>query len=124
MQSDQSALSDELQQTVKPNESLCEQILNMGFDIELVREALKNTSNDMQKAIDNLLKMQADGTYTDALKEILRTVTPANDPNAPSTSSMPSTSQLLDRIQSHEEEMDVRTNRSNFNYKHTKIFLH
>lgn len=114
LQNDQTALRDELLQTVKPDESLCEQILNMGFNIELVREALKNTSNDMQKAIDSLLKMQADGTYADALKELLQNINinqnSANiftDQNAPSTSSMPSTSQLLNRIQDHEEEMDV-----------------
>lgn len=77
----------------------------MGFDVELVREMLKNTTNDMQKAIENLLKMQADGSYTDALKEVLKN---ANiDPNTPSTSSMPSTSQLLNHIQDQEEEMDV-----------------
>lgn len=77
----------------------------MGFDIELVRDALKNSSNDMQKAIENLLKMQADGTYADALKNVLQHMN--IDPNAPSTSSMPSTSQLLDRLQDREEEMDV-----------------
>lgn len=100
MQENQSALRDELQQTVKPDESLCEQILNMGFDIELIREALQNSSNDMQKAIENLLKMQTDGSYTDALKEALENT--SIDPNAPSCST-----QLLDRIQDHEEEMNV-----------------
>lgn len=113
-------------QTVKPDENLCEQILNMGFDIELVRDALKNTSNDMQTAIDNLLKMQADGTYADALKELLKNVNigqnPRNDPNAPSTSTMPSTSQLLDQLQNHEEEMDVRTNRNNYLFWKNGIF--
>lgn len=86
---------------------MCEKILNMGFDIELVREALKNSSNDMQQAIDNLLKMQADGSYGDALKVVLQNMN--IDPNAPSTSSssMPSTSQLLTHIQDREEEMDV-----------------
>lgn len=105
LQDNPSVLRDELQQTVKPDESLCEQILNMGFDIELVRDALKNSSNDMQKAIENLLKMQADGSYTEALKEVLKNIN--IDPNAPSTSSMPSTSQLLNHIQDREEEMSV-----------------
>lgn len=108
MQSEQSILQNELLQTVKPDESLCEQILSMGFDAELVREVLKNTTNDMQKAIENLLKMQADGTYPDALKKVLETVE-ANSPSpSTSTSSMPSTSQqLLDHMQNHEEEMQV-----------------
>lgn len=110
LQKNQTALRDELQQTVKPDERLAEQILNMGFDIELIRDALKNSSNDMQRAIDSLLKMQADGTYPDALKKVLESVN--IDPNAPSTSS--STSQLLSQIhQNHAEEMDVSINKSN-----------
>lgn len=74
LQENQSSLRDELEQTVKPDESLCEQIMNMGFDIDLVRQVLKNSTNDMQKAIENLLKMQADGSYEDALKDALNSV--------------------------------------------------
>lgn len=68
------ALRDELLQTVKPDETLCNEISNMGFDIELVRDALKSTTNNMQKTIENLLKMQSDGTYENAVKEILKNV--------------------------------------------------
>lgn len=97
------ALRDELQQTVKPDESLCKQILNMGFDIELVREALKNTSNDMQKTIENLLKMQADGTYQDTLKDVLKNVTLLL-PQQQNAGDQPSTSTA---VQNLEEEMEV-----------------
>lgn len=111
MQDNQSALHDELLQTVKPDESLCEQILSMGFDVELVREVLKNTTNDMQKAIENLLKLQADGTYADALKEVIKNASISQSAfsglDTPSTSSTPSTSQLLNHIQNHEEEMQA-----------------
>ncbi|XP_055305346.1 NEDD8 ultimate buster 1 [Sitodiplosis mosellana] len=77
LQENQSILHDELLQSVKPDESLCEQIRNMGFDIEMIRQALKDTTNDMSKAIENLLQMQANGTYQDALKEVLKSVPPA-----------------------------------------------
>lgn len=96
-------LQNELHQTVKPDENLCQQILNMGFDIELIRQVLKNNTNDMQKAIDSLLKMQSDGTYGNVLEEVLKSL--PTDPNAPSTSSMPSTSAA---IQDMADEMQVR----------------
>lgn len=103
MQENQSVLRDELLQSVKPDESLCEQILNMGFDIELIRNALRDTTNDMQKAIENLLKMQADGSYQDALKEVLQNVPLLeNAINQPSTST--STAQF---IQNREDELEV-----------------
>lgn len=95
-------LQNELHQTVKPDENLCQQILNMGFDIELIRQVLKNNTNDMQKAIDSLLKMQSDGTYGNILEEVLNNL--PTDPNAPSTSSMPSTSAA---IQDMADEMQV-----------------
>lgn len=110
LQENQSSLRDELQQTVKPDESLCEQIMNMGFDIDLVREVLKNTTNDMQTAIENLLKMQADGSYENALKEALKSVPMALGalnacgPGASSSSSNPSTSTA---IQNLGDEMEV-----------------
>lgn len=89
LQENQSVLRDELQQTVQPNENLAQQIIGMGFDIELVRKALQNSTNDMQKAIENLLKMQSNGSYESALKEAIETVSKvslAAGVNAPSTS--------------------------------------
>lgn len=70
----------------------------MGFDIELIREALKNTTNDMQKAIENLLRMQSDGSYQNALQDVLKNLPASSDPNAPSTSTA---------IQNMEDEMQV-----------------
>lgn len=117
LQENQSVLRDELLQSVKPDESLCEQILNMGFDIELIRSALKDTTNDMQKAIENLLKMQADGSYQNALKEVLQNVPSLeNAINQPSTST--STAQ---RVQDREDELEVSFILIIVNYDHTFI---
>lgn len=107
LQENQTVLRDELQQTVKPDENLCQQILNMGFDIELVRNALKNSTNDMQMAIDSLLKMQADGTYNSILKNVLDNLaqtdtTPST--SAPMSSELPSTSQAAQNLK---DEMQV-----------------
>lgn len=102
LQENQSLLRDELLQTVKPDESLCEQILNMGFDIEMIRQVLKETTNDMEKTIERLLQMQASGTYQDALKEVLENVPAAlgNALNQASTSAAQS-------VQDREDEMEV-----------------
>lgn len=121
LQENQSVLRDELLQSVKPDESLCEQILNMGFDIELIRNALRDTTNDMQKAIENLLKMQADGSYENALKEVLQNVPSLeNAINQPSTSA--STAQ---RFQDREDELEVILILNIINYDHafTNIIL-
>lgn len=112
LQENQSALRDELLQTVKPDETLCREISNMGFDIELVRDALKATTNDMQKTIENLLRMQADGTYENAVKEILKHVgenlSVGLGADQPSTSTSTSTSTLTSNaVQDLADEMDV-----------------
>lgn len=75
----------------------------MGFDIELVRDALKNTSNDMQKAVENLLKMQSDGTYQTALKEVIQNVASLL-PQQQNAENQPSTSTAVRNL---EEEMEV-----------------
>lgn len=46
----------------------------MGFDIEVVRNVMKNSQNDMNKAIASLLEMQADGTYNNLLQQIRDTL--------------------------------------------------
>lgn len=104
MQENQSVLRDELQQTVKPNENLAQLMTGMGFDIELVRQALKDSTNDMQKAVENLLKMQADGSNQGALQTALETV---SNMAAAGGLDMPSTSSQA--VQNLEEEQQVRT---------------
>lgn len=111
LQENQSTLREELANSVKPDEVLCEQIINMGFDIELIRQALKDTSNDMQKAIESLLKLQADGNYQDALKQVIQNVATLHDPNQPSTSgsnsAVDAASKMVKHLEEKNEEMEV-----------------
>lgn len=112
LQQNQSTLRDELMKSVTPDEVLCEQIISMGFDIELIRQALKDTSNDMQKAIENLLKLQANGSYHDALKEVIQNATQLQDSVIqPSTSGSSSASacvsKALKTLEERAEEMEV-----------------
>lgn len=101
LQSQNSELQDEFSRSIKPDENLCEKIAIMGFDMELIKSMLKETSNDVQKTIENLLKMQNDGTYENTLKELvsnLSTSDPSNPPPNPLDPSMPSTSRITENI--------------------------
>lgn len=97
LQENQSTLCDELHKTIEPDTRLCDIISNMGFDVELIRQALKENTNDMQKTIESLLKMQTDGTYENALKEVLKNVQSFQDAtNQPSTSHAQAVQDLTD----------------------------
>lgn len=102
LQENESLLRNELLQSVKPDESLCEQILNMGFDIEMIRQVLKETANDMGMAIERLLQMQASGTYQDALKEVLK-----NAPAALGDALNQASTSTAQSLQDREDEMEV-----------------
>lgn len=42
----------------------------MGFDIEVVKNVMKNSQYDMEKTVASLLQMQADGTYNNTLEQV------------------------------------------------------
>lgn len=115
LQQNQSALRDELEKSIKPDESLCQQIITMGFDAELIRKILKETGNDMQKTIEDLLKMQTDGTYECTLSDVRERILAQSQSNAtghPSAADQPSTSsttaeQLAKAAQDRADEQEV-----------------
>lgn len=74
----------------------------MGFHDEMIQMALKNCTNDMEKAIESLLKMQSDGTYDSAMDELLKNMPLINNPG-PSTSASTSTH----HIEEAAKEMEV-----------------
>lgn len=101
LQNQNSELHEEFSKSIKPDESLCEKIAIMGFDMELIKSMLKETSNDAQKTIENLLKMQSDGTHENKLKELVSNLLTSNPPNPlsnPLNPSMPSTSRITENI--------------------------
>lgn len=95
LQRQNSELQEEFRDSLKPDENLCEQIALMGFDFDLIKSMLKETSNDVQKTVENLLKMQGDGT--NKLKELVSNCMQSN-PSNPFDPSMPSTSRLTENI--------------------------
>lgn len=114
LQNRNSELQEEFSKSIKPDENLCEKIAIMGFDMELIKSMLKETSNDFQKTIENLLKMQSDGTVENKLKEVVSNLLmsdPSNPQPNPLDPSMPSTSRIteniLERIAEESEEAKV-----------------
>lgn len=103
LQEKRSELEEEFSKTLKPDKLLCEQIASMGFDKALIESMLKNTSNDMQKTIENLLRMQTDGTYSNALQEIMNAL--PFDPSMPSTSAF---NEIRENINESAQEAKVR----------------
>lgn len=112
MQEKSSELKDEFSKTVVPDKDLIAHIASMGFDNEIIKSMLKDTANDMQKTIDNLLKMQSDGTYENTLKEIINTL--------PLDPSMPSTSNALNQIR---EKIAEESKEAEVNFEHILYFI-
>lgn len=91
MQENQSALQDELSREIVPSSGLREKMLAMGFHAEIIDMALKNSTNQMDAAVEELLRLQADGTYEETLSKLLPSVASQIDlspsMDGPSTSS-------------------------------------
>lgn len=91
MQENQSALQEELTREIVPSESLREKMVAMGFHAEIIDMALKKSTNEMDAAVEELLRLQANGTYENVLSGLLQaaasTIDLASGQSGPSTSS-------------------------------------
>lgn len=59
----------------------------MGFHKEMIEMALKNVANNMDAAVEMLLRIQSDGKYDDTLKKIVDLV--STEMGASTSSSAP-----------------------------------
>lgn len=91
LQENQPALKEELTHEVVANEELRNQMLAMGFHAEIIDMALKNSANQMDAAVEELLRLQADGSYDNTLSNLMQTaaniIGQSGIHNEPSTSS-------------------------------------
>lgn len=58
LQDHQTELKAELAKIIKPDKDFIDKLINLGFDAELAKTILKNTSNDLDSAIETLLDLQ------------------------------------------------------------------
>lgn len=103
LQENQSALQEELTREIVPNHKLREQMLAMGFHAEIIDMALKNSTNHMDAAVEELLRLQADGSYEGILSNLLETASSVID--AVGNYDGPSTSSKIVRDIKKEEEV-------------------
>lgn len=95
-------------------DDIVEKIVGLGFHEEIAKMALTLTSNNMDEAIEHLIKLQDDNKYTDILNNLQSMLQASNDGAGPSSSnSVPGvtdeeTKQKLEKIKDKmEEQMKV-----------------
>ncbi|CAO1386877.1 unnamed protein product [Diamesa serratosioi] len=94
LQDHQTELKAELAKIIKPDKDFIDKLINLGFDAELAKTILKNTSNDLDSAIEALLDLQNVDNIPAQLLSLI-------DEAIPSTSGASNSSQgssLVDKI--------------------------
>lgn len=103
LQENQSALQEELTREIVPSKSLREQILAMGFHAEIIDMALKKCTNEKDAAVEELLRLQANGTYESVLSSLSQAA--ASTIDLTTSQSGPSTSTSVARDIKKESEV-------------------
>lgn len=85
MQENQSVLKEEFTNQIIPNKSIVEQMKSMGFHNDMIEMALKNVANNMDEAVEMLLRMQSSGKYEEVLTNLILSADSASG-SGPSTS--------------------------------------
>lgn len=96
------------------------QLISLGFDVSIAKQALEQHSNDINKAMDYLLNLQQDGKYEEAIAFAQNAI--AGTSSDPSTSSAPEAkvSQFLNKAkeairQKKDADQAFRRFREDFN---------
>lgn len=72
------ALRQQMMDDFLPDTKAMDEMRLMGFDDALIKLSLRCATNDMNAAVETLLKMQADGTYESMLNNVTNLVGGAN----------------------------------------------
>lgn len=91
---------------IVPDDNIADELVSMGFAIEIARRALQTAANDMAAAIDMLIRMQNNGLYQETLNNLLSTVGNMADAEMPSTSTDIG-EQLAKRLKKETQVMEV-----------------
>lgn len=77
-----------------PDTTIVDQMTKMGFHPEIINMSLRHVSNNMDDAVDMLLRMQGEGTYENLLTSICGSTSGANTSTSGSESESTPTSPL------------------------------
>lgn len=94
-------LQEELNNEIIPDKSFQKEMIAMGFHPEMIKMALKNSTNLMDDAVEFLLKMQADGSYEEKLCKLLENVPGFSGDS--SNNNGPSTSKIINDMKKEKE---------------------
>lgn len=100
LQENAAVLTAELIEEIVPNANLRKQMVEMGFHVEMIDDALRQTANIMNDAVEMLLKLQADGSYEEKLANLV-----TSNSACSSNEAGPSTSQ---KHKDHDKEIEVK----------------
>lgn len=84
LQNNQTLLQQKLTEDFIPDSKIVDHMVKMGFHPEIVNMSLRQAVNNMDEAVDMLLRMQGNGTYDNLLTSICGAV--SGNISAPSTS--------------------------------------
>lgn len=104
LQENANALKDELANQIVPSSDIVSQMEAMGFHKGMIEMALKTVANNMDSAVEMLLRIQSDGKYDDTLKKIMDLV---STEVGPSTSSSQPHQKLAATLQKQKEIDEV-----------------
>lgn len=89
LQTNKTELQQKVSEDFVPDTTIVDQMTKMGFHPEIINMSLRYAANNMDEAVDMLLRMQGEGTYENLLTSILGTSSEGtnSDGTTPSTSS-------------------------------------
>lgn len=91
LQTNIAELERELLNEIVPKSDVREQMIGMGFPAEIVDFALKSADRNMDAVLEELMRLQSEGTYDEMLEKLIDAVdaaegTSSADGSKPSTS--------------------------------------
>lgn len=70
LQNNKTELQQKVSEDFKPDSKIADLMVTMGFHPEIINMSLRHSCNNMDEAVDMLLRMQGEGTYENLLTSI------------------------------------------------------
>lgn len=85
LQTNQTLLQEKLNDDFIPDTTIVDHMVKMGFHPEIVNMSLRYAVNNMNEAVDMLLRMQGEGTYDNLLTSICGSTSGAASSSTPTS---------------------------------------
>ncbi|XP_037050774.1 NEDD8 ultimate buster 1-like [Bradysia coprophila] len=98
LQNNKTALQQKVSEDFIPDTKIVDEMTKMGFHPEIINMSLRHVSNNMNEAVDMLLRMQGEGTYDNLLTSI------CGSTSAAATSTIPAVANAVNILKANVEE--------------------